>query len=50
MVTGLAKRPRESSYNLSDTCVVVSHALYAAGNLRPFESRKFIFSAGALFN
>ena len=44
MVAGLAARPRESSRNLPDTCVVVSHAVYAAGNLRPFESREFLFS------
>ena len=42
MVAGLAARPKESSRNLPDTCVVVSHAVYAAGNLRPFESREFL--------
>ena len=44
MVAGLAVRPRESSLSLPDTCVVVSHAVYTAGNLRPFESREFLFS------
>ena len=41
MVTELAARPRESLRNLPDTCVAVSHAVYTAGNLRPFESREF---------
>ena len=42
MVTELPAHPRESSHNLPDTCVAVSHAVYTAGNLRPFESQEFL--------